>query len=315
MTCRDPPLYTLLSALSQAQNSPAKLRAKHQHLQPASQLALRSLITCQGWDRLYCSSGCPGAIPFLHQHLWSHCSPLPCNKPRQSQEQRWVQGLQTEPQLLWIFFYRVRNTLFTPMSNLGPQFLSSISHTTWLHLPCKCKPQHSAEHSPQPTRGCWGLYTHFTAQAQLSTEHIRIFSVSFFPPFFWKISPETDKEDAFLPPRKNENYNPIYIAKDTLLQGAEQEGWKKCKLTQKLWATVDVARSLVWDQDAILSYFFLLFYFEALDRYSNHTAGKAGKQSFQDLQIHTTALRWGILSHGQGWRSSTIELVRTGRVY
>lgn len=30
MTCRDPPLYTLLSALSQAQNSPAKLRAKHQ---------------------------------------------------------------------------------------------------------------------------------------------------------------------------------------------------------------------------------------------------------------------------------------------
>lgn len=104
MTCRDPPLYTLLSALSQAQNSPAKLRAKHQHLQPASQLALRSLIRCQGWDRLYCSSGCPGAIPFLHQHLWSHCSPLPCNKPRQSQEQRWVQGLQTEPQLLWIFF-------------------------------------------------------------------------------------------------------------------------------------------------------------------------------------------------------------------
>lgn len=58
------------------------------------------------------------------------------------------------PAIMNVFFYRDRNTLFTPMSNLGPQFLSSISHTTWLHLPCKCKPQHGAEHSPQPTRGC-----------------------------------------------------------------------------------------------------------------------------------------------------------------
>lgn len=174
----------------------------------------------------------------------------------------------------------------------------------------------STEQSTHPNQpGDAEVCTHTSQLRPSWAQNTLEFSVSFFPHFFWKISPETDKEDAFLPPRKNENYNPIYIAKDTLLQGAEQEGWKKCKLTQKLWATVDVARSLVWDQDAILSYFFLLFYFEALDRYSNHIAGKAGKQSFQDLQIHTTALRWGILSHGQGWRSSTIELVRTGRVY
>lgn len=184
MTCRDPPLYTLLSALSQAQNSPAKLRAKHQHLQPASQLALRSLIRCQGWDRLYCSSGCPGAIPFLHQHLWSHCSPLPCNKPRQSQEQRWVQGLQTEPQLLWIFFFTGTGT---PYSHLCPTWdLSSSppSHTPHgCTFPASANP--STEQSTHPNQpGDAEVCTHTSQLRPSWAQNTLEFSLSlFFPPF------------------------------------------------------------------------------------------------------------------------------------
>lgn len=64
---------------------------------------------------------------------------------------------------------------------------------------------------------------YFTAQTQLSIKH-SVFLSLFFPFPFSEIPPEIDKEEVFLPPRKNENYNPIYIAKDTLPLGAEQEG-------------------------------------------------------------------------------------------
>lgn len=137
----------------------------------------------------------------------------------------------------------------------------SSLHPTTLLLPpspgAPHEPRHpSTKQSTHPPN--WGSFGSLHTLHSSDPAQHKILVSFFFLLLFWKIPLEIDKEEAFLPPRKNENYNPIYIAKDTLPLGAEHEGWKKCKLTQKLWATLDVVQSLVWDQDAIISYFFLL---------------------------------------------------------